>query len=72
MSVVSVQAFLQQVRESKDLQVQLSQIDSEEAFFEVVSDAGYEFTKKEWALVVPQDVLAGSFSSWKSMDSPQK
>jgi predicted ribosomally synthesized peptide with nif11-like leader len=48
MSIESAKTFIEKVKEDEALQEKLKAVDSEENFFAVVKEAGFDFTKEEW------------------------
>ena len=54
MSEEDAKAFLKKVGEDKELQEKIKGADSEEKFYAVAKEAGFDFTKDEWLAVVPK------------------
>jgi predicted ribosomally synthesized peptide with nif11-like leader len=59
MSEDEAKAFLKKAGEDKELQEKLMGADSDEKFFAVVKEAGFDFTKEEWGAVASTMMSAG-------------
>ena len=55
MSLESAKDFIEKAQEDRELQEQVKDANSEEKFFAVVKEAGFDFTKEEWLAVVPKE-----------------